>query len=914
MGKNKITDIKGLNPDDAKNAVAAMNELLKATGSVEKATEAINQATKNYTRSLQQSTSELEKIAKKVDGINKGYNDLSSKLRSIEDANKDALQTIRLQNFALQNNLKASEAEAILARNDLVKEAKKLGLTIEETQEILKQYDQLQKNLHIQEEQEELAERILEYDEERLAVVNKIKANSQVLKDIITDQRAAAAIFTGQLIKGYETTKELFEEVRHEGHTIGQAFHEVGLAMTDAFSLSGASAKDSLEVMAGMRSEMGSVHHVTREARLEAASLAKTFGISNQEAGKLTAQFATMPGATMESANNSLEFAGNLAKAAGVSTAEVMRDVANSSEDVAAFSKDGGKNILTAAVAAKKLGMEFGSLTKMADQLLDFESSINKQMEASVLLGKEINLDKAREAALNGDLVGMTQEVLANVGGEAEFNKMNYQQRKALAASLGVSVTDLGKMVKHQDELANLTQEQQEALAAGETSMDEILANTSGFAGKLKEGGLTLVSAVGSIGAFNDGLKSSKELATSVFGGIKSGLKGMQGGGGLKGGLKGMFGMDKAKEGAEDAAKKSDKVKGGGGFKGAMSNLAEGFKQMGGPKVLDGIKNTAKAGPAMLLGIAAVPFMAFVAMLGTVAGKGLQGLSEGLKGKGMGAALVSTGVANLAAFGLAGAVGMLAIPFMLTMLLGKFIGAGLKGLASGLKAMADPMVAIGIGLLSLLVISVGAGMALFGLGIKLAAEGMAELVTAISEIPIENLLLMPIALVGIAAGMGLLAVASLAAAPGLILASVGLNSMVPGMVILAAVAATGALKLAGDAFTAMATSGPGMLQVGAALLAIGGGLTMMAIAGLGAMPVIGALIALAAVAPALSSLGDMFGGGEEEAGGGEEDKMQILIEEIRGLRTEMSKGGEVKMDGKKVGEVLRLAMNTSGVR
>ena len=101
---------------------------------------------------------------------------------------------------------------------------------------------------------------------------------------------------------------------------------------------------------------------------------------------------------------------------------------------MAAFTKDGGQNIAVAAVAAKKMGMEFSQLTKMADQLLDFENSINKQMEASVLLGKEINLDKAREMALNGDLAGMTQEILQNVGGEAEFNKMNLLQRNPAIA------------------------------------------------------------------------------------------------------------------------------------------------------------------------------------------------------------------------------------------------------------------------------------------------------------------------------------------------------------------------------------------------------------------------------------------------------------------------------------------------
>jgi len=107
-----------------------------------------------------------------------------------------------------------------------------------------------------------------------------------------------------------------------------------------------------------------------------------------------------------------------------------------------------------------------------------------------------------------------------------------------------------------------------------------------------------------------------------------------------------------------------------------------------------------------------------------------------------------------------------------------------------------------------------------------------------------------------------------------------------------------------------------MLALGPALMMVGAGLGMVGTFGLMAMPVIGALIALAVVAPALvalgSALGSIFGG--EGGEGDKEDKMQILIDEVRGLRSEMSKGGVVNMDGKKVGETLRLAMNTSGIR
>ena len=47
-------------------------------------------------------------------------------------------------------------------------------------------------------------------------------------------------------------------------------------------------------------------------------------------------------------------------------------------------------------------------------------------MNAQVLLGRNINLDKARQLAFTGQHSQMMDEVLRQVGGEAEFNKMNY--------------------------------------------------------------------------------------------------------------------------------------------------------------------------------------------------------------------------------------------------------------------------------------------------------------------------------------------------------------------------------------------------------------------------------------------------------------------------------------------------------
>ena len=871
--------------------------------------------TSGIIRSNMQSMADaVDKAASKSEVLSKLTGGIKDYVKELEIDQKLLNQNREIQNLLLKTGMSFARAELTVKREAALEEARKRGIMDEEMVSLSAQYDKAikiaEQNEHMEdslENQKRLSEIILKAEEDRKELLGSITSKAQTLKDIFTDQRVAAAIFTSQVIKGYDASKELFSEVRHEGHTVKQAFHETGLAISDAFSLTGASAKDSLEVMKGMRSEMGSVHHVTREARLEAASLAKTFGITNEQAGQITAQFATMPGATMESANNTLEFAGHLSYAAGVAPGEVMADIANSSEDVAAYTKDGGKNIAVAAVAAKKLGMDFGSISKAAEGLLDFENSINKQMEASVLLGREINLDKAREAALNGDLVTSTKEMLANVGGEAEFNKMNVMQRKALADSMGVSVADLSKMVKHQDELTNLTQEQQDALATGEMSMDEALANAGGFADKLWEGTKTVGSMVMGFGEVTSGLKEGIGAAKELFGSVLGGLKGMKGGGGIKGGIKGMMG------GGDDLAKTdeaSSKMKGGGkGFKESMKGLAEGFKEMGAGGVLKGIFNTFLAGPALLVAVAAIPFIAFMGLTPLkMLGDNFMNLAIGLEF--MGTGKVAIGALNLMLFSLAAVVGIVGIPFMIMIaLLGNIVGMGLKGLAGGLEALAKPQVALGVLLLSLLAVSLGASIMMMGIGIGIAAAGLSLMFEQLANMPIENMLFMPIALQLMGIGLLTLGVAALIAGPGLLMVSIGLGLMVPGLLAISAIASTGAFDIISNGLVQMSMAGPGLGMVAMSLGGIAYGLAGVAAAGLMALPIFAALTALAAVGPALGALGGLFGGG-----GGESDKMDELIGEIRELKAIMSQGGVVNMDGKKVGDVLRLAISTSGVR
>tara|TARA_Y100000310_G_scaffold28051_1_gene26677 strand:- start:43 stop:2067 length:2025 start_codon:yes stop_codon:yes gene_type:complete len=138
-------------------------------------------------------------------------------------------------------------------------------------------------------------------------------------------------------------------------------------------------------------------------------------------------------------------------KKEGLSASKVMGDMASHSEFMALHMKAGGKNIKDAAKFAAKLGLDLGVAESMANKLLDWESSIEAEMEASMLLGRQINLDKARQLAFTGDIEGMMRAVKDQVGGEAEFTRMNVVQRQSLADAIGLSGDKLAEFMKDQN-------------------------------------------------------------------------------------------------------------------------------------------------------------------------------------------------------------------------------------------------------------------------------------------------------------------------------------------------------------------------------------------------------------------------------------------------------------------------------
>ena len=211
----------------------------------------------------------------------------------------------------------------------------------------------------------------------------------------------------------------------------------------------GLSAEDLSSAQAAIREDLGASVRESLNLGLSFARTAAATGQTAEQLGDTLSLMESISSASRDVLLNQIRTNAAMIEAAGVAPALVMRDIAENAEFFAQFAKDGGGNIIQAGIAARKLGLEMSAVAGITESLLDFETSIEKQMEASLLIGRQINLDKARQLAFNNDIEGVQREILKQVGGEAEFNKMNAIARKALAESVGVNVEQLSRLVRN---------------------------------------------------------------------------------------------------------------------------------------------------------------------------------------------------------------------------------------------------------------------------------------------------------------------------------------------------------------------------------------------------------------------------------------------------------------------------------
>lgn len=398
---------------------------------------------------------------------------------SLEKDSDDSLQnSISLRTKILDIEDKISKAKS--------KEAKKLGKDKVDLEKRLATENLYRKNI---EERIKLnlkefnnSKEMLENSRRETSILDKKLNNHKLIQTVSEKIGISTGINTfktGAWIKLLEEAWNIFRKMddalfsvrKHLGTFRGESKEIENAAKSLAMDFSGVGVTFEIAAitMNSIVDDFGRLSSHTENMAATVATFSSQIGISERTSTGLLKNLAQVSGKTSDSMEGMIGFTKSLSNAAGVSLPKVMEDIAGASDSVRANFRGNTTELIKATVEARRLGLSLESMGRTSESLLDFNSSVNAEMEASVLLGKNLNLNAARRAAFSGDLVKQNEEILKVLKSVGDFEKLNAFQKKSLAAALGKSVEELQSMNQREQErlwiLQNGTKEQKQLLA-----------------------------------------------------------------------------------------------------------------------------------------------------------------------------------------------------------------------------------------------------------------------------------------------------------------------------------------------------------------------------------------------------------------------------------------------------------------
>jgi len=272
------------------------------------------------------------------------------------------------------------------------------------------------------------------------------------------------------------------------------------------------------ETFEGINSNLGTASMMSEDMAVSFTKLRTMSGFTNEELQGISRLQLGTSKTTDEITGQFLAQAKVSALQNGVLLNEqkLLKDIGKvSAATTLSFGKQPGL-ISDAVSTAKSLGMELSKVDAIAGSLMDFESSITNELEAELLLNKDLNLEKARQAALNNDLATVAKEIAEQVGSSAEFAEMNRIQQEALAKAVGMNREELASTLLLQDQLKGLTEEDAKAATAKFNILKQQVGEAEAMRILEKQGVEGMNNQVGVQDKFNATVEKLKEVFVIV--------------------------------------------------------------------------------------------------------------------------------------------------------------------------------------------------------------------------------------------------------------------------------------------------------------------------------------------------------------------------------------------------------------
>jgi hypothetical protein len=470
-------------------------------GELKEGNKPINLATSAF-RKLQSSAEKLKLDQQGINKLTKKQLEEEQKKQKIyQQTIRDQATEIMRQNVltglradALENALarrvatgRMSEAEAAMVR------AAREGFSIfEETNQLLGQA------VKAREKEEASLQRSLGISGALLGAIGKIpilgesagKAYEKIKKEAedayeATGKHPGAFKNLGKAIN--ETGKILIEKIKDPAVLIGGAIalivkgfnkfdqavvgvqkrlalskEEAGGLVKEFTTLSLLSSADLLKSIGGLQDKLGSVGKISRDTAETFARLNTFVGLSEEGAAGLAAQADAFGKSASEVYKTSVGTTAQISRQykTNINQKAVLEAVGKASSYTLVQFR-GSTQALTEGVAkAKALGISLETLNKSASGLLNFQQSIEDELAAELITGKQLNLEQARYYALTNQQSKLMDELNNQIGTYSDFTQQTVLAQEAQAKALGMSTVELSDMLFKQQYMKNTAQEQ----------------------------------------------------------------------------------------------------------------------------------------------------------------------------------------------------------------------------------------------------------------------------------------------------------------------------------------------------------------------------------------------------------------------------------------------------------------------
>ena len=277
---------------------------------------------------------------------------------------------------------------------------------------------------------------------------NKLKDVGAILKVLALNPFTAIIALLGAAITLGIKFAQAINEVRKEfGLTAVEAAKVAGsikLAEFQAkrFLLDSEDIRESYKELADT---FGKLNHEVVQFSVDVARVARNSGLGAQNTVKLLATIKAVKGESNDLALSTLQSVINLARMEGVAPAVVLQDLVGSADEFASFIGKGERNLIKAAAAARKVGLEFGDIVKFGDELLNITDRLEKEQTLSIITGRQIRLDRVAILTSQGRIAEAQRELATQL---RAVQGLTAQQIRFAAQQVGMDVNALLKLVQ----------------------------------------------------------------------------------------------------------------------------------------------------------------------------------------------------------------------------------------------------------------------------------------------------------------------------------------------------------------------------------------------------------------------------------------------------------------------------------